>query len=44
MRELDKVLDKSEKVLWEGKPNFLPFIGGFGLILSIIFLYTVAWG
>lgn len=26
MRELDKVLDKNEKILWEGKPQFWPFL------------------
>ena len=35
MRELDKVLDKSEKVLWEGKPNFLPFLFS-SMLLSLI--------
>ncbi len=36
MREIDKVLDASEKILWEGKPQFLPFIlGTFVRILSL---------
>jgi uncharacterized membrane protein YdbT with pleckstrin-like domain len=40
MRELDKVLDKNEKVHWEGKPRFWPFfLGGFvGAIFGIFFL------
>lgn len=27
MREIDKILDQNEKVLWEGKPDFWPFFG-----------------
>ncbi|MEK6888640.1 MAG: PH domain-containing protein [Nanoarchaeota archaeon] len=40
MRELDKVLDEHEKVLWEGKPKFWPFfLSGFaGVIFGLIFL------
>lgn len=36
MKEIDKVLDENEKVLWEGAPDFWPFIFG-GSIFSIIF-------
>ena len=36
MKEIDKVLDTGEKVLWEGKPNFGPFILT-GTIPSFIF-------
>ena len=37
MRELDKVLNKKEKALWEGKPDFKPFFfGGGGSIIGII--------
>ena len=35
MRELDKVLDQNEKVFWEGKPKFWPFLLG-GSIITII--------
>lgn len=32
MRELDKVLGPREKVFWEGKPKFWPFVfGGFAV-------------
>ena len=51
MNELDKVLDKNEKVFWDGKPKFWPFvltgiiaiqiIGLFFLIPSIIFIIIV---
>ncbi len=34
MRELDKVLNDHEEIIWEGKPQFLPyFIGSFTLTL-----------
>ncbi len=36
MKEIDKILDKNEKVFWEGKPKFWPFILG-GSIVTIIF-------
>ena len=44
MRELDKVLDKDEKVFWEGTPKVKPYlfqsIGGtiFGIILLIFLI------
>ena len=49
MKELDKVLDRNEKVFWEGKPKFWPFffsgsaasaIGGlFFLVIGGIFVF-----
>ncbi|PJE81135.1 hypothetical protein COU58_04180 [Candidatus Pacearchaeota archaeon CG10_big_fil_rev_8_21_14_0_10_32_42] len=36
MREVDKVLDKNEKIFWEGKPKFWPFFVT-GNIPSFIF-------
>jgi len=47
MRELDKVLDRDEKVFWEGKPKFWPFFlssfaaaifGLFFLVFGVIIL------
>ena len=40
MRELDKALDKNERVFWEGKPKFWPFfLSGFaGAIFGFFFL------
>jgi membrane protein YdbS with pleckstrin-like domain len=44
MREIDKVLNQDEKILWEGKPNFWPFymsgvIGGMSFgALWMVFL------
>lgn len=38
MRELDKVLDSNEKVLWEGKPIFLPYFFGGVIVAYIIYL------
>jgi hypothetical protein len=35
MRELNKVLDPEEKVFWEGKPSFWPFV--FSVIPIMIF-------
>ncbi len=40
MRELDKVLDKKEKVLWEGKPSFWPFFLGRS---SAVALFSLFW-
>ncbi len=46
MRELDKVLDKKEKVLWGGKPKFWPFffsavsISLFGLVFMFFGLFA----
>lgn len=54
MRELDKVLDQSEKVVWEGTPSFWPFVLGrsiptvlFGLVwmlFVIAFFFTSPLG
>ena len=51
MWEIDKILDEKEKVLWEGKPKFLPFfLGGslplffFGLIFLLVGLLTIIMG
>lgn len=50
MRELDKVLEDNEKVFWEGKPNFWPFLFGgilvslFGLIFLIAGLVVMVQG
>jgi len=40
MKELDKVLNKNEKVLWEGKPVFLPFIFGRSVAVTI---FGIIW-
>lgn len=43
MRELDKVLEKNEKVLWEGVPKFLPFVfTGSQVGFSGIILFAAA--
>jgi membrane protein YdbS with pleckstrin-like domain len=50
MRELDKVLDDTEKILWEGKPKFWPFffsgiaLSLFGLIFLIAGLFVLIQG
>lgn len=36
MNELDKIIEKNEKVLWEGKPVFLPYIVSRCIISVII--------
>lgn len=36
MRELNKVLNQNEKILWEGAPSFWPFLFG-GSIVAMIF-------
>ncbi len=48
MREIEKVLNKNEKVLWEGSPNFWPFvaksflIAPFGLVFfSFAVFFTI---
>ncbi|MDO8481318.1 MAG: PH domain-containing protein, partial [Nanoarchaeota archaeon] len=38
-KELDKVLDKNETVLWEGKPNFWPFLLGGSLLTTLFGLF-----
>ena len=40
MRELEKVLDKDEKVFWEGQPKFWPFVLGGG---SVAFIFGIIW-
>jgi len=44
MRELDKVLNTNEAVLWEGKPKFLPFLFGGAIVslFGLIFLFVGA--
>jgi len=52
MREIDKVIDKSERILWEGKPKFWPFFlgrsvgatffGGVWLLFLLFFFVTAA--
>lgn len=50
MRELDKVLGSREKVFWEGKPKFWPFVFGgftvglFGLFFMLIGLFSILVG
>ncbi len=39
MRELDKVLSKNEKVLWEGKPKFWPYYFGGSAITTIFGIF-----
>jgi len=47
MRELEKVLNTGEKVLWEGKPQFLPYfantIWGTGILIlfGLVFLWLI---
>lgn len=36
MQEFDKIIEKGEKILWEGKPKFWPYMFT-GLILIVIF-------
>lgn len=43
MRELDKVLDESEKVFWEGKPKYWPFFLGRSLPLAIFALFWMGF-
>ncbi len=41
MDQLDLVLDKNEKLLWSGKPKFLPYVISRVIILGIvIFMFT----
>jgi len=39
MRELDKILDEKEKVFWEGKPKFWPFLLGGSIVTTIFGLF-----
>lgn len=43
MRELDKVLDQNEKVLWEGGPHFWPFFFGRSLVLTIFGIFWMGF-
>lgn len=54
MKELNKVLDNGEKIIWEGNPKFVPFVvsgstasillGLFMLLLVIPFIFLGAYG
>jgi hypothetical protein len=44
MKELDKILDSEEKVLWEGKPIFLPFVLRPLILSSFTFLIVLIIG
>jgi hypothetical protein len=44
MNELAQVLDDREKVLWEGKPVFWPFLFGKVFSLGTVFLFFYALG
>jgi uncharacterized membrane protein YdbT with pleckstrin-like domain len=39
MKELDKILDQDEKVLWEGAPSFWPFFLGGSIATTIFGLF-----
>ncbi len=39
MDELKKVLNKKEKVLWEGKPEFWPFIFSTNSVITIVGIF-----
>ncbi len=39
MKELDKVLDENERVMWEGVPSFWPYLLGGSLITTIFGLF-----
>lgn len=41
MNEFNKILDKGEKVLWEGKPQFLPFVIGSGGMILFLFMLII---
>lgn len=44
MNEFDKILDKNEKILWEGKPEFLPFVFNMNLGVLILGIILVMSG
>jgi hypothetical protein len=50
MEEISQILDKNERVLWHGKPNFLPFVFGsllislFGLFFLLASLFAMVFG
>ncbi|MCX6709023.1 MAG: PH domain-containing protein [Candidatus Woesearchaeota archaeon] len=39
MRELDKILDKNEKTLWEGAPKFWPYLFSSSIITTLFGLF-----
>lgn len=41
MRELDKILDENEKIFWEGKPEFWPFLFGGSIITTLFGLFWI---
>lgn len=43
MRELEKVLDKNEKVLWEGIPHFWPFFLGRTIPITIVGIFFLTF-
>ncbi|EKE25758.1 MAG: hypothetical protein ACD_5C00042G0003 [uncultured bacterium] len=43
MRELEKVLDENEKVIWEGKPDFWPFFLGGTVPLTIFGIFWMGF-
>jgi hypothetical protein len=43
MRELDKVLNADEKVLWEGGPSFWPFLIGRSIMLTTFGVFWMAF-
>lgn len=43
MRELDKVLDQNEKILWEGGPSFWPFFFGRSLALTMFGIFWIGF-
>lgn len=43
MREIDKVLDEKEKVLWEGSPKFWPFFFGRSIITTIFGIFWMGF-
>ncbi|MEK7185511.1 MAG: PH domain-containing protein [Patescibacteria group bacterium] len=42
MRELNKILDQDERVLWEGVPSFWPFVLGVSVFTFIFGLFWMA--
>lgn len=43
MRELDKVLDQNEKIIWEGSPKFWPFFFGRSLALTLFGIFWMSF-
>lgn len=50
MEEISQILDKNERVLWHGRPNFWPFVFGsmlislFGLFFLLASLLAIIFG